>query len=336
MCPDDGWLPSFREMRNAWLVSRTVLHRILSEAIQNGLLEGIPRRGFRKRRQPEGVYIDVIACHEAGYMQVHGSVYSVSIDYLWKGLAAMNLMPRFHLVSLYSSCSHYLEIAQLADTRGFILISPCVGEVVATFQETGKPVVLMFPHNRFQGVSQVREEGYTVELQMDYLMKLGHTRILYLREESLDYIDLTKLKRQENYYRLMALNHLKIPKHWHPSYPQGQILDALTLAFSRNPVPTALIVYDRDVPTVYDFLRKRKLGIGTDVSVIATDALPCLNGLSPTVTTVINHEEYSMKCVLSLLARQLQGDMTPVVKEVMLNLKTGQSTGSPTMRHQGG
>ena len=226
----------------------------------------------------------------------------------------------------------YVEIAQLPDSGGFILCHLCMQEVLSVFRKIGKPLVLLFPLNRFQDVSQVCEENYTVDLQMEHLIRLGHRRILYLREEYSNTINLPILTRLTLYYRTMAVHCLRLPPHWKTTYPPGKILSALECSFQKAPTPTAIIAYDFDIPTIYAFLRARGMEPGKDVSVVATDGLPCLNSLTPSVTTQVNNELYSAQCAVSLLLRQRNGDKTPRTEHVLLKLKIGESSAPPPRR----
>ena len=162
---------------------------------------------------------------------------------------------------------------------------------------------------------------------MRYLLALGHNHILYLREEYPFYHAMSLMYRRQEYYRLMAENGLSIPKHWKTSYPPNNILYALESSFSMEPYPTALIIWDGDVKTVYDFLKVRNLVVGKDVSVIATDGDLTLTNLQPPVTTIISHIDHTIQSIWALVEKQLSGNHIPQKIEVMQTFRHGLSVG---------
>ncbi|MPN30941.1 hypothetical protein SDC9_178412 [bioreactor metagenome] len=162
---------------------------------------------------------------------------------------------------------------------------------------------------------------------MRHLIELGHSRILYLRGEFPFYLNSTMLDRRMQYYRIMARHGFAVPPHWRDSYPPEELPQALEAAFGAEPHPTALIIYDTDLPEVYRFLESRRLRIGSDVSVIATDGSGAIDRLTPSVTSVVSHGLHAVETVWEMLEKQRGGDRSPRTVEVLLTFKQGRSTG---------
>ncbi len=162
---------------------------------------------------------------------------------------------------------------------------------------------------------------------MNHLLEHGHRRILYLREQYAQYQSMIELCRKMDYYRIMAQNSLPIPPHWRIDYPEGKIEETLELTFSKDPTPTALIVSDQQVATVFAFLLKHNLSIGKDVSVVATDGISFLNSISPTVSTAVADCIQLSEDVWNMLERQFQGSEDFECKEVKVSFRQGESSG---------
>ena len=323
-------LPSIRDLIKKSNSSRTAVERVLEELEKQNLIKRISRSGIIRVDNAKGLIFDLIACHDGGYFRnkIPNFLNDV-IDSIVSQADKKKYHLRMHSVGLNDSIEHYCRIASLEDSSGFLLIQPNMSELISLFKNTAKVVVIIFPEGSFTECDQIVTATSTISMQMQYLTELGHRRILYLRETYPDYHAMTLMFRRMEYYRLMAKYGLQIPRHWQSEYPPECISVALEKTFSMRPFPTALIIWDRDVKTVYDFLQARGLVVGKDVSVVATDGDMILADLKPSVTTVVSHAKQAAHNVWNMVEKQLNGDHNPQKIEVMLTFRHGLSVGMP-------
>jgi len=324
-----GHLPSLRSMQAESHSSRVSIQKVINEFVASGYLMRKARSGyFLPPLLSNGRTIEVIACHDEGY--------------LMSGFLHECLMALINCFSLYGysvrvtsvyqndSIEKYLEISKRSDVAAFVLLVPYAREIIFTFQLTGKPVLSLYSQGQFIGVDQVVSSSKLITLQMDHLMGLGHKWIMYLAEDYKQIKSSTENDRILNYYRIMAQHGLVVPLHWQTWYPYGKLEKTLELAFSKKPKPTALIVSDYAVQFTYDFLKKRNLRIGKDVSVVAKDDSLFLKNFSPTVsTTYVNHSEIS-EIAWRMLDKQFKGCKEFECREVEVNFRQGESSGRVT------
>ena len=317
-------------MMRASGASRKALEFYLKEYADRQLIERRPRIGIIRTAGHGRKIYDLVACRDDGYVEDPcPNFLTETVQLLIATGAEKDYQIRVHSVPKTDSVERYVQISQLHDSDGFILLLPNMAGIITLFQRTGKAVVAVFPEGIFPQVDQIFTATGSMEMQLRHLHDLGHRRILYMREEYLYDQVMTLLGRRLDYYRFMARHHLEVPEHWCSEYPQGGLETALRKTFGKAPCPTALIVYDRSVKTVYDFLRKHQFKIGCDVSVLATDGDKLLGELDPPVTTVVSHAMQTVHGVWALLEKQHRGDHTPQQMEVMLTFRQGRSDGPP-------
>ena len=91
----------------------------------------------------------------------------------------------------------------------------------------------------------------------------------------------------------------------HYSQNRDQFYERLDVMFSSPRRPTALVVSDWYLKSVYDYMNLRHIEIGKEISVISSDGIVG-EGLSPKPTTVINstakslNEQYRYRLTLPL------------------------------------
>ncbi len=321
-------LPPIRDLIEGSGTTRAAVYQAIAYYRERGLLESRPRIGlFKTGNDNSARIIDLIACNDTGYSNDPSGLIFDVLGRFHKVAAAHGYAVRLHSVPQEESIEKYTLLSRLPDSSGFVLILANIRELVSAFQATGKPTVCLLPHGKFIDVDQVVDARSIVDLQMAHLIELGHRRILYLREEYPFYQNSTMLNRRMQYYQAMARHGFKVYPHWQDNFVRGDLGKALQSAFSRNPVPTALIVYDTDLPEVYRFLESRRLKIGSDVSVIATDGSAAINRLTPSATSVVSHSLHAVETIWELLEKQRRGDLNPKTVEVLLTFKKGRSTG---------
>ena len=322
----NGRLPSMRVMLAQSHCTRMALQHIIKEYADLGYLVRKARKGYFLRSHSQGGNaIELVACHDEGY-STFGFLYECMLAMI-NTFSKHGYSVRLTSINQLESIEKYLEISQRSDSAAFVLLTPHTREIVSTFQLSGKPVLVLFPQGRFVGVNQLIDSSQLVELQMNHLLELGHRRILYLREQYAPYQSVTELSRGMDYYRIMSQNGLLVPSHWHVHYPEGKLDETLELAFSQDPTPTALIVSDYEVATTFVFLQKHNLAIGKDVSVVATDGVPFLNSLSPTVSTTVMNCIQLSEDAWGLLERQFKGAKDFECREVGISFRQGESSG---------
>jgi len=321
-------LPSVRDLIAASGTTRAAVEQAVRHYRERGEIEARPRVGlFKTGTSAPGRILDLVACHDGGYTRDPSGFLFDVLMHLHRVCAEHGYAVRLHSVRPEESAEKYIRLSRLPDSGGFVLLLASCREIVSAFLASGRPTVCLFPHGKFTDVDQVTDAHGLVELQMNHLIGLGHRRIVYLREEFPAYQNSTVLSRRMQYYQLMARNGLRVYPHWQASYLRGEAEKALAAVFEVEPAPTALIVYDTDLPEVYRFLESRHLKIGADVSVIATDGSGAIAKLRPAVTSVVSHSRHAVETVWELLEKQQNGDRTPKTVEVMLTFKEGRSTG---------
>lgn len=322
----NGRLPSLRAMLEESHCSRMALQKIIDEYVDFGYLTRKAKSGYYlPSASSVGRTIELIACHDEGYL-VNGLLHECMLSMI-NLFSVHGYSVRVTSINQQDTIDKYLEVSKRVDAAGFVLLAPHTRETISTFQWTGKPVLSLFSQGRFIDVNQLVDSSQLVATQMKHLLDQGHRRILYLREEYRQYQGLTETSRVLDYYRTMACNGIQVPEHWHTNYPCGKLNEALELAFSRDPTPTALIVGDFAVPGTYDFLRKHNLGIGKDVSVVATDGTAFLSSISPTVSTCVVNSARVSEMAWKLLKKQFDGNKDFECREVEIEFRKGESSG---------
>lgn len=304
------------------------LQKTIDEFIDLGYLTRKAKSGYYLSTcSSAGGTIELIICHDEGYMS-RGLLYDCMLAMIQR-FRLHGYSVRLNSIKQLDSVEKYIEILKRPNAAAFVLLLPHMREVISTFQLTGKPVLSLFSQGRFIGVNQLVDSSQIVSLQMKHLMDLGHKMILYLMVEHTQYQSLTEASRLLDYYRIMARNGIPVPEHWHTGYAFGKLNETLELAFSKTPVPTALIVSDETVPAIYDFLRKHNLCIGKDVSVVATDGIPFLKTISPSVSTTVMNSNRIGDLAWNLLEKQFKGQNGFECQEVEVDFTQGESSGKP-------
>lgn len=321
-----GRLPSLRTMLEESHCSRLALQKAIDEYADLGYLTCKAKSGYYLSSvSSTDKTIELVACHDEGYL-ANGFLYECMLAMIHQ-FSLHGYSVRLTSVNQMDSLGKYMEISRRVNAGAFVLLAPHARETISTFQLTGKPVLSLFSQGRFIGVNQLVDSSRLVSLQMKHLMDLGHKRILYLREEYTQYQSLTEANRTLDYYCVMARHGLQVPEHWHTCYSFGKLNETLELAFSKEPSPTALIVSDSAVPAAYDFLRKRNLVIGLDVSVVATDGSSLLKSISPTVSTPVVNSARVSEMAWQLLEKQFKGRKGFECREVEIEFRKGESSG---------
>ncbi len=330
-----GILPPIRDIIRESGTTRAAVEQALEYYREKGELAIKPRSGIIKTEQPKiQRIIDLVACHEVHYAQEKSGDLYDTIKLLTDILSSNGYALRIHRAKADEPLKKYECIAELTDNSGYILLLPKIREIITTFERTGKPVVTLYPQSPLKNCFQVVDSHNTVRLQMKHLIGLGHSRILWLmRTQEPHGGHGVILDRQREYYQIMAENGFRIYPHWLARYHENTgpaFEEALSVIFSREPIPTALIVSDWTLPHLYRFLAGKNLVPGKDVSVVATDGTPVCYHVYPPATTVIHARDEAIENVWRMLHRQFSRNcLPPETIEVKIKLQLGLSTGPP-------
>jgi DNA-binding LacI/PurR family transcriptional regulator len=206
------------------------------------------------------------------------------------------------------------DAAALTDGRsdGALLFRHRADELVNSLLARRLPFVLMFCRSSQRRVSWVdcdHREG--ARLATDYLIRLGHRRILHLSGNP-DASDAIALRRQGF---LDALRQHRLPftpdnilnVGWEgSSNQQFQPLAELLQSSNR---PTALFAwYDGLAIRAIRLARSLGLRIPQDLSVIGFDSTAICDQIEPRLTSIRQPVQQIVSIALDLLARRLKGD----------------------------
>ncbi len=303
-------LPSLRDMISQSKTTRSAIEKAVHHYEAEGLIRCIPSSGIIREGVPNSKnnIIDVIACHDAGYMNTPNAFHRYFVNYLHEIVSREGYAIRLHCVLEKDSLREYYRIAELKDSCGFVLMSVRLNEIVDIFKETSKPLVCAFPQATLYGVAQLLDVPL-IEKSLEYLYRLGHRRIAFmssLDEASYIYVALCRVLE---YYRFMAVHGIKINPCWmqKAAWSEQAIQLCLENIFSAEPLPTVIIVMDNQIPLVYSFLAKKGVQVGRDIGVFAQDGMPENNQLYPSVASGFNPRDVAAMKVWSLFQKQLDG-----------------------------
>ncbi len=324
-------LPSIRELIDASGTTRAAVTQALDFFQKSNVIQVRPSSGIVKLPAPGSAHrvIDLVCCGVIRYsVDSSSGIINYFISAMGETLSRMNYAMRVHVVHPEESAAAYVKLAQVEDSSGFILLKPQMESIVKCFSETGKPTVSVFPQSEWSCGCQVRDPQNIVELLMEHLIALGHTRIAMLHSRINENFNYFLFNRLRTYYRIMATNGFRVQPHWQGMFDDEEDSLARTLEgyFSGEPRPSALIVPDRYLFLVYKFLGDHHLLVGRDVAVAAIDGLPVCDQIHPRATTTVNPFHDAVDHVRAMLKKQLKGDFTPERFVLQAVLKPGGST----------
>ena len=167
---------------------------------------------------------------------------------------------------------------------GIVVIQPPTSSMHRSLEDIGIPyVVLDGPPG--DGVFSVSvDEARLADMAIEYLVELGHRRIVYVQGESSLPDGTKRVHRVEQFSRGYALGMAKagLPAtpDWELNQPTIKYLESL---WKQDERPTALLTYDGiGAIEAIQWLIKQGLSVPEDVSVVAlhhTNGLPDTNGL---------------------------------------------------------
>lgn len=303
-------LPSLRDMISQSKTTRSAMEKAVQHYENEGLIRCIPSSGIIREGLPNSKnnIIDVIACHNIGYMNTPNAFHRYFVNYLHEIVSREGYAVRLHCVLEKDSLMEYYRIAELKDSCGFILMSVKINEIIDIFKKTSKPLVCAFPQAPLQEVARLLDVPL-IEKSLEYLYQSGHRRIAYLSTLDEEFYTYVAHSRVLEYYRFMALHGIKINPCWvqKAAWSEQTIRLCLKDVFSAEPLPTVLIAMDTQIPLIYSFLMENGFQVGRDIGVFAMDGMPENNQLYPSVASGFNPRDVAAMKVWGLFQKQLDG-----------------------------
>jgi LacI family transcriptional regulator len=235
---------------------------------------------------------------------------------------------RLHEIPVGEPTSSYEMLFRRPDVKACVLVglhSPYLTEI---FDRHEVAWVSLFPNSSYNLRRAIVPSDDVAKLQLEHLWSLGHQRIAYLHGVSEQSPSRSLASRREAFYRLMAEQGYKVQPEWvcYTSYKDVDIEHACERVFSTEIKPTAIIVPDPILPSVYRFLERRGLKIGKDISIVANDDLSVVRNISPAATTVHMSMELVIKRTLETLRDVITGKPVPDVYQLPAKLIVREST----------
>ena len=207
------------------------------------------------------------------------------------------------------------------------MLAPHTIEIEKIFGKFHVDTVTVLPRYQTPYSYAIIDSPDMVDIQMNHLFNLGHKRIAYIGDFQPEYPSLVHMSRTLNYYRIMAENGYKVYPQWvtHNNYNNEELTEKLSLMFSEESMPTAVICCDMALTALYHFLVFRKLQIGKDLSIISCDNLEHLR-LFPEPTTVINSRKIIAEMAWQMFENIISNKEIAKIQYTPLSLKIREST----------
>jgi len=336
-------LPPLRELQRRVGTGRMRLERVLREFEQRGDIERRARSGIYKTEPtapvtPAHSMIELIVC-DASSDAHHGPWFSAAVvSALAEQAGGQGLGLRFRQFPRMSPLADYQRLAERTDLKAAVLHGPHMPDLAGLFEERGIATVSIYPRViQRHGTTIQCHEDHLVRDQLEHLFALGHRRIGYFDLHGPEHEEgmIPFLFRRDAYHRRMAERGIRVAPHWvQPADGDPQnIHRALSAMFDADPAPSAVVVTDSQLPSVYRFFERRGLRIGHDVSVMGTDDLSEAMQVHPHATTVRNPRREIAARAFDLLRQRLADEPAPARLRIKPELIVRDSTG-PARTHE--
>ncbi len=327
-------LPPLRTMMQQTGCGRVVTERAISELENDGWLERRARQGiFRTDKMDNSVnstIIDIIACSEIGYLRP-GEFLADLAQKLLNKFTQCGCSGRTHRVKLNEPVERYAELIEKYKIHNAILIKPHNDVIVKIFDNACVRRVVLFPNAHPITGAILEDSPEMVPMQMEHLFALEHRRIGFISADVPEEEIHPPIfqRRREAYYRMMAEHGCRVRPEWviSLSYDEKELCRRLDGMFISEP-PTAIAVPDVMMAAVYQYLNRRKLRVGADISIIGFENYG-IDKLRPEPTTIVNSTEIMAEETWLLLHRVMSGESVEQTVYVPLSLHPGQSTAPP-------
>lgn len=310
-----------REMR----ISEDAQQRVLQAARELNYRPNLLARSLRTNMsQTIGLISDVIATEPFAGESIRGSIATALLHH--------------HLLFVGETEGDPEVEKQLVQAMldrgvgGFVYGSMYTREANPSKLLRGHPLVMMNCHSRSRGIPTVlpdeREAGRAA---VQALLDAGHSTGIYLIGETLDRV-LAGHERRAGIEQALAEHSLALAGWTQSIWWPGPSLQAVAELLDSDARPTALIcMNDRVAMGAYQALRRRRVEVPRDVSVLSFDDSDLAGWLDPPVSSIaIPHFELGRRSVELLL----QPDPEPRTHLIPMPLHRRESIAPPRRRRR--
>ncbi|HCG26340.1 MAG TPA: hypothetical protein DE060_18535 [Lentisphaeria bacterium] len=323
-------LPPLRQMMRDSGLGRNVLENALRKLEASHKLKIRARSGIYVIGEdggPDENYVDIIACSEINYLNssIPGCFALRLLNTILSEVATHSYIPRLHRVNYYALVTEYAELIQKQKIRRAILLMPHHNDIPRLFAAAGVPHVVILPRYYPDRGPAVIDSPEIVEIQLNHLFEHGHRKIGFIHSVDLGMDFLTGLLRRESFYRFMGEHALPVHPEWviHYTLDHSKLRERFDLMFSTSEHPTAIVVEDWVLKSVYTCMNERGLEIGKDISIISSDGQ--VGGLTPLPASVINSPVKIAELGWSFFEQSLKEPDFSAIDSVEPGIQEGQS-----------
>lgn len=311
-------LPPVRELMKQYKIGRPSIDVLFDEFERKGLIVRKSRSGVYRAvaKQDRSLvpYIDIIV------NTLHGNIPIPSANQEWfssclmtafaKEATAHHCGVRMHNIkALADNYDMYHELFKRSDCQACIIVNQLTSDVTQLMSRYSVPWVSLFPQILHPHSHCICDNPELVPLQMEHLIRLGHSRIAMLDPVHPQLPMPTFLQRREAYYRIMAENCFKVNPRWIQfADEENALIRMFTDIFSTAPRPTAIILPPFTLVPLFKILHSLHLRPGVDVAIVVNDDLPFLESMHPTVTSVSNNPRVAAHMAFDMLEMVLRGN----------------------------
>jgi len=196
---------------------------------------------------------------------------------------------------------------------------------LAEFVRTRVPVcVELLPHHTVKLGPEVRDSPEMTQIQLDYMMALGHRKIGYVHQLIPDLARCpVQYHRLFDYYRIMAERGCRIEPEWvFSDYHEYPVFNkSMYRAMHCARPPSALIVPGGRIEFAYHYLNGSGIAIGDEFAVMGCDDIA--SELQPRATTVTNYPAEIARQAWAVMEAAVDGKIMQLLTE--LKIITGES-----------
>ncbi|WP_176013125.1 substrate-binding domain-containing protein [Victivallis sp. Marseille-Q1083] len=322
-------LPPMRTMMRESGVGRNVLERAIRELAAEQQLTVKARSGvYRSSAAPAAndMVVDLVACSELGYLDDPTLFVGDLVNCLLAEGTVRNFSIRIQRVNYHAPVSAYQQLIERQNIRNAILLLPHHNDIPKVFELAQVNHIVLLPRYYPTAGAAVVDPLGAVTLQMEYLIRHGHTRIGLIHTVDAGFTSYVDSCRREEYYRAMAEHGFRVRPEWvqHYSYDEEVIFERLNVMFRSAEQPTALVISDHFAVPVYHFFALQGLGIGRDVSLISLGGFN-RSRLHPKLTTLVYSRRDIARLAWDFFARVRDDRHFQAIDSVGFYLEEGDS-----------
>lgn len=287
--PEGGRVITVRECIRQCQVSKAVVDRVATLLHGEKLLEIRPRSGLYKpvRTGSDRRVINVLHFGDSHIATFHSElIYALNVV-----MSERSWSPQVSM--MHSERKPEQVVESLIAEKSPLAVTFCAAhgdmKYLDRLREAGIRLINMLPNTAEPLPSSLYlDDALIVRTQLEYLMGLGHRKIAYLHATREDYYSRPINKRLDAFCRLALEKQLKVDPRWicYIGWETGSIERNLGRMLEEAPTPTAVIINDEQVQSVYSTLQRRGIAPGRDIGVVGCDDLVWAGQVDPGLTTV--------------------------------------------------